>query len=64
MITEKQPIAETLKNMRVGQTAKFAHIQYDGINKGINRMQTKFKADGLRYSTRTTDEAIEVTRVA
>lgn len=62
--TTKKPIAPTLQQMTVGQTEKFAHRQYDGVHQGVGRLQRKFRADGLKFQTRTTDEAIEVTRVA
>lgn len=60
----KKPIAPTLQQMKIGQTEKFAHRQYDGVHQGVGRLHRKFRGTGLRFQTRTTDEGIEVTRVA
>lgn len=61
---DKRPIAPTLKEMEIGKTEKFPHIQYDGICQGIYRLQTKFKAEGMQFRHTTTEDAIEVTRIA
>lgn len=60
----KVPIAPTLAKLAVGEKANFPHIQYDGICQGTQRLQRKFKAVGLKFSTNTTGQTIEVTRVA
>jgi len=60
----KVPIAPTLAKLSIGEKANFPHIQYDGICQGTQRLQRKFKAKGLKFSTNTTGETIEVTRVA
>ena len=60
----KVPIAPTLAKLDIGQKANFPHIQYDSICQGTQRLQRKFKAIGLKFSTNTSGETIEVTRVA
>lgn len=61
---DRKPISKTLLNLKIEETAQFPIIQFDSIQTQKTRLQRKHRKEGLRWSTRTIEETIEVTRKA
>jgi uncharacterized protein YqgV (UPF0045/DUF77 family) len=60
----RKEVSKTLRNMPIGEKTDFDIIQFDSVRVSIQRLQKKFRATGLKWSTTTADTRIEVTRVA
>ncbi len=60
----RKKIAKTLLRMSVGEKTDFDIIQLDTVRTGVQRLQQKFKAIGIKWSTTTEGTQILVTREA
>jgi len=60
----RKEVSKTLLMLPTAEKTDFPHIQLDSVNNTIQRLQKKYRAFGYRWSTTTTGETIEVTRVA
>jgi len=60
----RKEVSKTLRTMPVNEKTDFDIIQLDSVRVSIQRLQKKLRGEGLKWSTTTNDNRIEVTRVA